>query len=481
MATRLSSLSAELGITALLASPLDIHLLLLQRTLRMFAYGSSTLFLAHYFSALGHTDTQIGLFMTLTLIGDVAISLALTLIADTLGRRRILLLGSVMMVFSGAVFAMTSNYWALLLAAIVGVISPSGNEIGPFRAVEESTIAHLVPEKDRSDVFAWYVVFATLGTSGGALGCGWFVQRLVQGGMLEVAAYAAVFWVYAATGVVNAGVSLLLSVKCEAVVEKKLVQREEGEEEEAEGFLAQDAAAPPAPPPQQKKKASWAISQISPESTKTLAKLCALFFVDSLASGMVPMSLISYFISKKFGVSEITLGTVISIAKFASSLSNVLASSISKRIGFINTMVFTHLPSAVFLAMIPAPHSMVLSVAFLVLRSTLASMDQAPRSAFLSAVVLPNERTAVMGVVNVVKTMAQSGGPLVTGVLAGEGRFWIAFVAAGALKAGYDLGLLIIFSNTKLRGNADEQRERAGRNLDAQQEVELQSTNRSAQ
>lgn len=455
----------------------------------MFAYGSSTLILALYFSALGHSDAQIGLFMTLTLVGDVAISLALTFVADSLGRRRILLLGSLLMVFSGAVFATTGNYYAMLFAAVVGVISPSGNEIGPFRAVEESTIAHLVPSEARSDVFAWYVVFGTLGTSGGALACGWFVQRLVGGGaagggMEVVQAYRMVFWAYAGIGVVKAGVTLLLSGACEAVVEKKAVQREEGEGEEAEGFLGQDGDATRSKPEpkQPEKKKKWAIAQISAESRKTLLKLCALFAVDSLASGMVPMSLISYYISKKFDVAQSTLGTIVSIASFMSSLGNIFASSISKRIGFINTMVFTHLPSAVFLSMIPAPHSLGLTIAFLVLRSTLSSMDQAPRSAFLSAIVLPNERTAVMGVVNTVKTTAQSGGPFLTGILAGEGRFWIAFLAAGALKASYDLGLLTIFSSTKLRGNADEQRERAGRSINgAQQDVELQSGRRSAQ
>jgi len=369
----------------------------------------------------------------------------------------------------------------MLFAAVVGVISPSGNEIGPFRAVEESAIAGLVESNEsRADVFAWYVVFGTLGTSGGALACGWATQGLIKGrGVSEARAYASVFWVYALVGLVKAGITLLLSEKCEVVVEKKAVVEEEGEEEEAEGFLAQSgdgaAAARPKPQQQKKKKASWAVAQISVESRKTLLKLCALFAVDSLASGMVPISLISYYISKKFDITQSKLGTIISVGSFMSSIGNIFASSISKRIGFINTMVFTHLPSAVFLAMLPAPHSLFLTIVFLVLRATLASMDQAPRSAFLSAIVLPNERTAVMGVVNTVKTMAQSGGPLLTGVLAGEGRFWIAFVAAGALKASYDLGLLVIFSNTKLRGNADEQRERAGRNIDAEQEIELQS------
>ena len=162
-------LANEFGLTTLSNSSRDIYLLLLTRFIRMTAYGSSTLILALFFSALDFSDTQIGLFMSLTLIGDVLISLALTLVADGLGRRRILILGALLMTFSGAVFSVTDNYWALLFAAVVGVISPSGNEIGPFRAVEESTIAQLTEAETRSDVFAWYVVFGTLGTAGGSL------------------------------------------------------------------------------------------------------------------------------------------------------------------------------------------------------------------------------------------------------------------------------------------------------------------------
>jgi sugar phosphate permease len=116
------------------------------------------------------------------------------------------------------------------------------------------------------------------------------------------------------------------------------------------------------------------------------------------------------------------------------------------------TVVFTHLPSAIFLALLPAPSSLFITVALLVARSALASMDQAPRSAFLSAVVLPEERTAVMGIVNTVKTLSQSSGPLITGVLAADGRFWIAFVVAGSLKASYDVAMLSMFASTPLAG-----------------------------
>jgi MFS family permease len=205
-----------LGISSLLATPRDVHLLLLTRFIRMSAYGSSTLVLALYFAALGHSDTKIGLFLSLTLVGDVGISLLLTLVADSLGRRRILVAGGLLMALSGVIFATVSNYWMLLLAAVVGVISPSGNEIGPFRAIEESTLAQLTDSKTRTDIFAFYVVVGTLGGASGSLAGGWVTQVLQSAGWSDVASFRFIFWVYAGLGLCKASLTMILSSSCEA-------------------------------------------------------------------------------------------------------------------------------------------------------------------------------------------------------------------------------------------------------------------------
>ena len=147
-----SWLFVELGLHTMRRASKDVYILILARYLRMYAFGTIALVLALYFQAQGLSDAEIGLFMTLTLLGDVVVSLLLTLVADALGRRRTLMLGALGMAVSGAVFATTDSYVVLLAAAIVGVISPSGNEIGPFRAVEESTLAQLVGEEGRADV-----------------------------------------------------------------------------------------------------------------------------------------------------------------------------------------------------------------------------------------------------------------------------------------------------------------------------------------
>ena len=156
---------AELGLVTMWQSPRDVKLLCAQRFVRLFAYGGSTLILASYLNALDISEDRIGLFMTFTLVGDVGISFILTLFADAMGRRAVLSLGSLLMAASGVVFAAFGNYWALLAAAVLGVISPSGNEIGPFRAVEESTLAHLTPHEHLRDIFAWYSLIGTAGAA----------------------------------------------------------------------------------------------------------------------------------------------------------------------------------------------------------------------------------------------------------------------------------------------------------------------------
>ena len=163
--TKLKWLSQEFGLSSLHSTGRDAYLIILSRCTRMLAYGTNSLILALFFSALNFSDEYIGLFMTLTLLGDVLLSLGLTLVADRVGRRRVLFSGSILMVLSGATFALFENFWILLFAAVVGVISATGSDFGPFRAIEESTLSHLTNPKTRSDVLAWYVTTASLGSA----------------------------------------------------------------------------------------------------------------------------------------------------------------------------------------------------------------------------------------------------------------------------------------------------------------------------
>ncbi|KAL9598019.1 MAG: hypothetical protein Q9219_004775 [cf. Caloplaca sp. 3 TL-2023] len=459
-------LANELGLYSILGSSRDTKLLCLQRFVRLFAYGGSTLVLALFISSLDVSDARIGLFMSMTLWGDVIISFVLTLFADSLGRRRTLMLGSALMTASGVVFAFSKNYWILVTASVLGVISPSGNEIGPFKAIEESTLSQLSIPTIRSDIFAWYTLLGNAGTACGVIICGWLVEWLQSlNGWSATRAYRIIFGIYAFLGLVKFALSVILSEKCEPEPEEQQYQEvTELNDVEIESLLSSDdddegttqphpqsklKSKPTAPLSQKPKRSIW--PSISPTSRGILIKLCFLFAFDAFGGGLVPASWITYFFTTKFSLPEGTIGTLFFVTSIIAALSNLVASSISKRIGLLKTMVFTHLPSAIFLALIPLPSNSWMAMTFLVLRSCTQNMDQAPRQAFLAAAVLPSERTAVMGVVNIVRTLSQSGGPVVTGWLAGMQKFWIAFLLAGALKAGYDLAMLKMFLGHRSR------------------------------
>ncbi|MCJ1387587.1 hypothetical protein MMC18_000430 [Xylographa bjoerkii] len=195
--------------------------------------------------------------------------------------------------------------------------------------------------------------------------------------------------------------------------------------------------------------------------------------MNSFASGLVPQSWISYFFTNKFDLAPGVLGSLFFVTSVISAFSNLVASALSKRIGLVKAMVFTNLPAAIMLTLIPLPYSPMLAMFFLILRSCTNSMDNAPRSAFLAAVVLPSERTLTMGIVNIVKTSSQSIGPVITGFLAEAHIFWIAFLVAGGLKVLYDLGILAAFVNHKTREEEIEQGNEAENEHIQEEEVML--------
>jgi len=336
------------------------------------------------------------------------------------------------------------------------LISYSGREIGPFSAIEESTIAQLTPAPIRSDIFAWYTVIGSAGSSCGKLATGWAVQHLqTLKGWDSIRSYRAVFLVYAGLGVINVLLACFLSSKVEAEKHQnpKLNLEEDGE---TEPLLNRDRRAAKTGNTAMEEKAL--LPKISKKSQAIIIKLCLLFAVDSLASGLVPASWVTYFFHVKFDLPEGELGSLFFTTGILSAFSSIIAASLSRRIGLVNTMVFTHLPSSIALSLIPVPSSLPWAIFFLVLRSSMASMDIAPKAAFLSAVVLPGERTAVMGFIAVVRTFSQSCGPVITGVLAQAGKFWVTFVVAGLLKAAYDLGLLALFKGHKTHDDGEDGR-----------------------
>lgn len=191
-------------------------------------------------------------------------------------------------------------------------------------------------------------------------------------------------------------------------------------------------------------------SQISKTTRSIMYKLWILLAIDSLADGMTPYSLMNYYVEQKFHVSKATLGDITSASQFLCAVSAVFAGPLAKKIGLINTMVFTHLPSSIASAFIPLPKTVGPTVGILLFRAALNSMDQAPRTAFIAAVVKPEERTGAMGITSMVRTLAMSVGPSITGLLSGHHVFWVAFLATGTCRIIYDLGLWVLFSTVEI-------------------------------
>lgn len=315
------------------------------------------------------------------------------------------------------------------------------------------------------------MVFGTLGSAGGTLLCGWTTQGLqTHLGWTALQSYRVIFWAYAVLGLVKLGLSLTLT---QAAEQGKQSTPKPNADEATRPLLADqhdDAVIRPVSPsddsptkdqPSILAKIKSILPTLSPESASLVTKICLLFAIDSIASGLTPGSWITYWLHGKFDLAEGTLGTLFFLLNLLSSASNLVASSLARRIGLIRTMVFTHIPASLALSLVPFPASVAVVMALLVFRACTNSMDQAPRQAFLAAAVLPGERTAVMGTVNVVKTLSQSLGPVVTGTLAGQDRFWIAFVMAGALKLSYDVLMLALFLGYRTQEERAEESVRA--------------------
>ncbi|MGZ7031417.1 MAG: MFS transporter [Thermoanaerobaculia bacterium] len=388
----------------------DTRLLFATRIVRLFAYGFLSLQLVLYLASIGIDERRIGLLLTLTLAGDVLISLYLSTRADAFGRRRTLIAGALLMVGAAAVFASTHNFVLLILAATIGVISPSGNEVGPFLPIEQVALTHVAPATDRTKLFAWYNLVGSFATASGSLVSGWVTELLMQRGHAPANSYRSVVISYGLLGIVLAIIftQLTPSVEIETGDAPKTILRVE-------------------------------------KSRSIVLRLSALFALDSFAGGLVVQSIVSYWFYVKFGLSPSFLGSIFFGANLLAGVSALLANRIANRIGLINTMVFTHLPSNVLLILVPLMPTLPLAISVLLLRFSISQMDVPTRQSYVIAVVDPSERTAAAGITGVARTAGAALAPILAMPLIAGSRNWVPFVAAGALKIVYDLGLLAGF------------------------------------
>jgi len=407
---------------ALKALTRDGWLLFLTRFARLFAYGSLSVILVFYLVGLGLTEAQSGLVLTLTLAGDVVVSLVLTTQADRIGRRRMLVIGAILMAAAGLAFASTRNLFLLIVAGTIGVISPSGNEVGPFLSIEQASLSHIVPAPDRTEVFAWYTLAGSLATALGALCGGFLTQALQQTSLTPVASYRAVVFLYAALGLLLA----FLFTRLSALVEVGAVPS--------------------------RSAVSTGIAHVFgiTRSRNVVLKLSSLFALDSFAGGFVVQSFAAYWFYLRFGVEPATLGAIFFWANVFAGISALVASRLAGRIGLVRTMVFTHLPSNILLILVPLMPNLTLAVLVLLLRFSISQMDVPARQSYTMAVVPADERSAAGGFTGVARTTGAAISPLFAGFLfARPSLISVPFFIAGTLKIVYDLMLYQGFATVR--------------------------------
>jgi MFS family permease len=404
----------------------DGRLLFITRVLRMFGYGFLAVVLVLYLAALGLDGLTIGVILTLTLIGDTVISLWLTTSADRIGRRRVLVAGSLLMAGAGVAFAMTAWPPLLILAATIGVISPTGNEVGPFLAVEQAALSQATSDARRTPTFAWYNLAGYVATALGSLSAGLVVQGLVRAGVAELDAYRAIVVGYAAIGLAMAAVFAVVGDGVEATVTQ-----------DPEDGVTRRLG-------------------LGPRSRGIVARLSALFALDAFGGGFIPQSLMAYWFHVRFGVEPAVLGGIFFGANLLAAVSSLSASRFAAKFGLVNTMVFTHLPSNVLLILVPLMPTLELAVAVLLVRFSLSQMDVPTRQSYVMAVVDPGERSAAAGVTGIARTTGASIAPILSAPLVTAGTLAaLPFFLAGGLKIAYDLLLYRAFRS----GRAPDERQ----------------------
>jgi MFS family permease len=386
----------------------DLVLLFATRTLRMAAYGGLAVVLALYLAAIGLDPTSVGLLLTATLAGDAIVSLWLAIHADRDGRRRTLMVGALLMVLGGVVFALTDQFAILIAAAVVAVLSPSGNEVGPFLSVEQAALSEIVPSARRTTILAWYQLVGSLATAAGSLIAGLVVQMLLDGGAEPAVAYRTVIVAYAVAGI---GIGLLASRVSNRV----------------------ESPAPADP--------SIARRFGLHRSQRVVAKLSALFALDAFGGGFVIQTVVALWFATRWGLEPAALGAIFFGANALAGLSGLVAARLAARFGLIATMVGTHIPSNVLLILVPFMPTVELAVGLLLVRFSISQMDVPTRQSYTISVVDPDERSAAAGLTGVARSAGAAISPLLATPLVAAPILsgGLPFVISGTLKIAYDL------------------------------------------
>jgi MFS family permease len=387
-----------------------IRLVLTARALRGFADGCIAVVLPAYLLALGHGDLEVGLISTATLFGSSFTTLAVGRWGHRFSIRRLLLGVALLMAATGAAFAGFSSLWPLLVVGFVGTLNPSSGDASVFMPLDHTMLA-TAPAEQRTTLFARYSFLGSIFGALGALAAG-VPEWLAAAGWSMVEALRTMFVLYGAIGI---AVWLLYL---------RLPNPRTGEHR-------------PAVPLGPSRAIVW--------------RLAGLFSVDSFAGGFTLNSLLALWLFQRFDMSLASAGAFFFWTGLLAAVSQLAAAPLARRVGLINTMVFTHIPSSLFLIGAAFASSLELTLALLLARSLLSQMDVPTRGAFVMSVVTPEERPAAASFTAVPRSLAAAVSPALTGAMFAAGAMIAPLVICGVLKIAYDLALLTAFRRVKPR------------------------------
>ena len=394
----------------------DGKLLLGARVVRTFSYGFLSVILAIYLKLVGFDDILVGIVLTATLVNSVFFNLLSSAYADKIGRKNILVIYAALMIASSVIFFVTSNYVALVIAALVGTINVTGSEVGAFLSLEQAMLPQTVSDiKKRNSIFAIYNAVGTFAMSVGVLLSG--LPAILQNyGFDKIGAIKSLFLIYAACAVVVLVIYLMLSKNIE--VKENL-------------------------------KSGMSMKNISPKSKSIIWKMSSLFAVDSFGGGFVIQSIVSFWFYTKFGADLSSLSYIFAVAGVLTAISYLASSKIASKIGLVNTMVFTHIPSNVLLILLAFAPSLSIAVSLFFARMSLSQMDVPTRQSYIMGVVSENERIHAAVYTNTSRNISQAISPSITGIIIQTLSLSAPFVVGGVLKIVYDVGIFFSFRKIK--------------------------------
>jgi MFS family permease len=387
----------------------NILLLYIARALRGFGDGFAVIILPAYLTAIGFSPWQIGVVASASLLGTALFTLGVGFIAPRHDLRSLLLGGAALMAATGLAYPHVDAFVVIAIVAFVGTINPSTGDLGVLVPLEHAMLAHGVSDRERTRTFARYSLIGALSMAAGALAAA-APDFLVHAGIERVAAFQLMFYAYAVLGL--AGVLLYRRLP----------------------HARMDEARPSVP--------------LGP-SRGVVYKLAALFSLDAFAGGFVVQSLLALWLFQRFELSLSAASLFFFWASTLSAFSYPVAAWLAQRIGLINTMVFTHIPSSLFLILAAFAPNLYLALGLLLLRAALSQMDVPTRTSYVMAVVTPAERTAAASVTAVPRSLASSISPAMAGALLATPFAGLPLVLCGVLKIAYDLALLWTFRHVK--------------------------------